>query len=89
MDPTPSPHAPNLIAPDSQTACYLPWLKVSVALRYVLCFPWTPDAWREDIDANMIHGWPPLSAALTAGCSCGAAYATTSSGRPAASSHLV
>ncbi len=47
MDPTPSPHAPNPIAPGSQTACYLPWLKVSVALRNVLCFPWTPDAWRE------------------------------------------
>src|SRR6266852_4118336 len=29
-----------------------------------------------------------LSAALTAGCSCGATYATTSSERPAASSHL-
>src|SRR6266540_4817134 len=29
-----------------------------------------------------------LLAALTAGCSCGAAYATTSSERPAASSHL-
>ena len=41
-----------------------------------------------DIDVNMIHGWPPLSAALTAGCSCGAAYATTSSGRPAPSSRL-
>src|SRR6266511_2807294 len=41
-----------------------------------------------DIDANMVHGWPLPSAALTAGCSCGAAYATTSSERPAASSHL-
>jgi len=29
-----------------------------------------------------------LLAALTAGCSCGAVYATTSSERPAASSHL-
>src|SRR5574342_399980 len=29
-----------------------------------------------------------LHASLTAGCSCGAAYATTSSGWPAASSHL-
>src|SRR4029434_5255729 len=36
-----------------------------------------------DIDANMVHGWPLPSAALTARCSCGAAYATTSSGRPA------
>src|SRR5712691_11753930 len=32
-----------------------------------------------DIDANMVHGWPLPSAALTARCSCGAAYATTSS----------
>src|SRR6185503_719604 len=30
------------------------------------------------VDANMVHGWPLLSAALTARCSCGAAYATTS-----------
>ena len=37
------------------------------------------------VDANMVHGWPLLSAALTAMCSCGA-YATTSSERPAASS---
>src|SRR5262245_15853655 len=35
------------------------------------------------VDANMVHGWPLPSAALTAGNSCGAAYATTSSGRPA------
>jgi hypothetical protein len=35
------------------------------------------------VDANLVHGWPLLSAALTAGHSCGAAYATTSSGRPA------
>jgi len=31
----------------SQRAIRLPWLKVSVALRYVLTFPWTSDAWRE------------------------------------------
>ena len=37
-----------------------------------------------DVDANMVHGWPLLSAALTACDSCGAVYATTSSGRPAA-----
>jgi hypothetical protein len=24
------------------------------------------------VDANMVHGWPLSSAALTAGCSCGA-----------------
>jgi len=29
------------------------------------------------VDANMVHGWPLLTAALTAMCSCGAAYATT------------
>jgi hypothetical protein len=40
------------------------------------------------VDANMVHGWPLPSAALTARCSCGATYATTSSERPAASSHL-
>jgi hypothetical protein len=37
-----------------------------------------------DVDANMVHGWPLLSAALTACNPCGALYATTSSGRPAA-----
>src|SRR5262245_31084197 len=37
-----------------------------------------------DVDANMVHGWPLLSAALTACNSCGAGYVTTSSGRPAA-----
>src|SRR5499426_4222608 len=40
------------------------------------------------VDANMVHGWPLLSAALTAMSSCGAAYATTLSERPAASSDL-
>ena len=38
------------------------------------------------VDANMVHGWPLLSAALTAMGSCGASYATTLSERPAASS---
>ena len=37
-----------------------------------------------DVDANMVHGWPLLSAALTACNCCGAVYATTSSERPAA-----
>ena len=46
MDPARLPHAPYPLAPGSQIACYLPWLKVSVALRYVLSFPWTPEAWR-------------------------------------------
>ena len=31
----------------SQRAIYLPWLKVPVALRYVLTFPWAPEAWQE------------------------------------------
>jgi len=49
MDPADEPSLPILfrLAPRSQTACYLPWLKVSVALRYALTFPWIPDAWRE------------------------------------------
>ena len=41
------PHVPHPLAPGSQTLCYLPWLKVSVALRYVRTFPWAPEAWRE------------------------------------------
>jgi hypothetical protein len=32
------------LAPKSLRAVYLPWLKVSVALRYALTFPWTPEA---------------------------------------------
>jgi hypothetical protein len=47
MDPTRWPHASHPLALGAQTACCLPWFKVSVALRYVLNFPWTPDAWRE------------------------------------------
>lgn len=35
------------LAPESLRAVYLPWLKVSVALRYVRTFPWAPGAWRE------------------------------------------
>ena len=41
-----------------------------------------------DVDAKMVHGRLVLSAALAASVPCGAAYATTSSGRPAASSYL-
>ena len=47
MDPTRLPHAPYSLAPGPQTSWYLPWRKVSVALRSVLSFPWTPEAWRE------------------------------------------
>ncbi len=50
MDPARSFHAPYPLALGLQTACYLPWLKVSVALRYVLSFPWTPEARRERCD---------------------------------------
>ena len=45
MDPL--SEAPHPLATRSQTVCYLPWLKVSVAPRHVRTFPWTPDAWRE------------------------------------------
>jgi len=49
MDPAvPAAHpTPRFLAPGSRIAGYLPWLKVKVALRYALTFPWTPDAWRE------------------------------------------
>jgi len=39
--------APYPLPPRPQTACYLLWLKISVALRYVRTFPWAPEAWRE------------------------------------------
>ena len=35
------------LAPPEQLACYSPWLKIEVALRYVLTFPWAPEAWQE------------------------------------------
>ena len=35
------------LAPKSLTAVYLPLLKVSVALRYALTFPCTPEAGQE------------------------------------------
>ena len=38
---------PWRLAPGSQTTCYLPSPKGSVALRYMLGFPWAPEAWRE------------------------------------------
>jgi hypothetical protein len=43
----PSSQAPYPLAPGSQTVCYMPWLKVSVALRYVRTFPWASEPWRE------------------------------------------
>jgi len=45
MDPL--PHISHSLAPGYQTICYLPRLKVSVALRYVRTFPWVPEAWGE------------------------------------------
>jgi hypothetical protein len=47
IDPSQLPHLPHSLAPGSQTGCYLPRLKVSVALRYVRAFPWALEAWRE------------------------------------------
>ena len=47
MDPTRSPEVVYSLAPDSQTACYLPWLKVQVLIRAALTHPWSPDAWAE------------------------------------------
>jgi hypothetical protein len=51
MDPL--PFAPYPLAPGSQNACYLPWPKVSVALRYVRTFPWAPEA----RGAPHLEGW--------------------------------
>ncbi len=35
------------LAPDSQTACYLPWLKVRVPIRAALRHPWSTAGWAE------------------------------------------
>ena len=45
MDRRPRPCALSLPAP--KTACYLPWLKVSLALRYLRTFPGALEARRE------------------------------------------
>jgi hypothetical protein len=50
MDPL--PHVPHFLVPGSQTVCYLPWLKVSVTLRYVRTFPWAPEAWPRALFAD-------------------------------------
>ena len=47
MDSTRLPHVPHAIAPDSQTACYSPWLKVRVLIRAALTMPWSPGDWPE------------------------------------------
>jgi hypothetical protein len=43
------PQVPHSLAPGSQTVCYLPWLKVSVAFRYVRTFPWAPE---EEVESS-------------------------------------
>ena len=40
------------------------------------------------VDANMVHGWPLPLCGVDRGCSCGAAYATTSSGEASRFIHL-
>ena len=47
MDPARFSHAPHLLAPDSQTACYSPCLKVRVLIRAALSMPWSPEDWPE------------------------------------------
>ena len=47
MDPTRLPEIPHPLAPDSQTACYLPWLKVRVLIRAALTHPWAAETWPE------------------------------------------
>jgi hypothetical protein len=47
MDPARFPHAPYPLAPDSQTACYSPWLKARVLIRAALTMPWSPEDWPE------------------------------------------
>jgi hypothetical protein len=42
------PHrVPHPLAPPAQLACYDDWLKVSLALRYALSYPWAVQAWAE------------------------------------------
>ncbi len=45
-NPTTSPLRYPL-APDAQTACYLPWLKVRVLIRAALTTPWSAREWAE------------------------------------------
>ena len=47
MDPIRLPQAPYSLAPDSQTACYSPWLKVRVLIRAALTMRWSPGDWPE------------------------------------------
>jgi hypothetical protein len=41
--------ARRIPSPRPQIACHDEWLKISVALRNALTFPWPPDAWREEM----------------------------------------
>ena len=49
MDPADPAALPtqHLLGSGPQTACYLPWLKVSLALRMALSYPWDTNAWAE------------------------------------------
>ncbi len=47
MDPTETARVRHSLAPASQTACYEPWLKVCVLLRYALTTSWTVESWEE------------------------------------------
>jgi hypothetical protein len=38
---------PPVLAPSFQLACYAEWLKVELALRYALTYPWPPEVWQE------------------------------------------
>ena len=42
MDATRLPQAPYPLAPDVQTACYSPWLKVQELIRAALTMPCSP-----------------------------------------------
>ncbi len=47
MDPIRSPETRVPLAPDAQTACYSPWLKVRVLIRAALTTPWSGREWAE------------------------------------------
>ena len=46
VDPTTN-HLRYPLAPNSQTACYSPWLKVRVLIRAALTTPWSGQEWAE------------------------------------------
>jgi hypothetical protein len=57
----PLPHAPTSLAPGSQTVYYFPWLKVSVALRYVH-LPLSLTKRRRRSDSTSPGSWPSRAA---------------------------